>query len=331
MRIGSFDTGERVLVVAEIGNNHEGDPDVAERLVREAAAAGAGAVKFQTFTAAGFVRARDAARFEQLSRYELPSEVVEQLAELAHGLGLLFMSTPLDLASVDLLEPLVDAYKIASGDNDFFPLLERIGRTGKPAIVSSGLVDVEGARVAKRALEDSSAAEVAVLHAVTAYPTPAEAANLGAIPVLIAELGGTVGYSDHTIGNEACVLAVGLGARILEKHFTLDHDQSDFRDHKLSADPQELRELVERVALAETLVGTPEKAIQPVEAELAPAVRRSIAAARDLSEGHVLEWDDLAWLRPRDGLAPGDEDRLLGRALKRDVPMGESIGEDDVG
>lgn len=330
MRIGSFDTDERVLVVAEIGNNHEGDPEVAAELVRAAAAAGAGAVKLQTFSAAGFVRARDTARFEQISRYELDDAVVEGLAGLAHSLGLLFLSTPLDLDSVDLLEPFVDAYKIASGDNDFLPLLERVARSGKPAILSTGLVDLEGARAAKRALEDHAAGEVAVLHAVTAYPTPAEAVNLAAIGTLIRELGGTIGYSDHTLGNEACVAAVALGARILEKHFTLDHDHSDFRDHKLSAEPDELRELVERVVLVEALLGSPEKTVQPVEAEIAQAVRRSIAAGRDLPEGHVLEWDDLAWLRPRDGLAPGEEDKLLGRALKRDIPMGESIGEDDV-
>jgi N,N'-diacetyllegionaminate synthase len=331
MRIGGFDTGRRVLVVAEIGNNHEGDPGVARELVRRAAEAGAHAVKLQTFHTPRFVRPRDSARFEQLSRYELGAAVVQELAELARSHGLLFLSTPLDLGSVDLLEPLVDGYKIASGDNDFFPLLERVAHTGKPVVVSAGLVDVEGARAAKEALErGDDNADVAVLHAVTAYPAPPESVNLAAIPTLARELQCTVGYSDHTLGNEACVAAVALGARILEKHFTLDHDHSDFRDHKLSADPGELRELVERVALVETLIGRPEKAVQDAEADLAPAVRRSIAAARDLPRGRVLVPADLTWLRPRDGLAPGQEDRLLGRALRRDVPSGESILEEDV-
>jgi N,N'-diacetyllegionaminate synthase len=329
MRIGSVDTDERVLVVAEVGNNHEGDPEVARELVRRAADAGAHGVKFQTFRASGLVRARDEARFRQLSGYELEPAVVAELAELAHSLGLLFMSTPLDLPSVELLEPLVDAYKIASGDNDFFPLLDRVGGVGKPVVVSTGLVDLSGVRAAKAAVE-AKGAEVAVLHAVTAYPAPAAAVNLAAIPTLARELRCTVGYSDHTLGSDACVAAVAVGARILEKHFTLDHDQSDFRDHKLSADPGEMRALVERVALVETLLGSPEKAMQAAEADLAPAVRRSIAAARDLPEGHVVGPEDLAWLRPRDGLAPGEEGRLLGRELRRDVPMGESILEDDV-
>jgi N,N'-diacetyllegionaminate synthase len=326
MRIGSFDTSERVLVVAEIGNNHEGDADVARELVRRAAEAGAHAVKLQTFHTPRFVRARDSARFEQLSGYELEPALVEELAEIARSLGLLFMSTPLDLDSVDLLEPLVDAYKIASGDNDFFPLLERVAATGKPAIVSTGLVDVDGARAAVEAL----GGDVAVLHAITAYPAPPDEVNLAAIPTLARELGVTVGYSDHTLGNDACVAAVALGARIVEKHFTLDHDQSDFRDHKLSAEPDELRDLVERVALAETLLGDARKAVQRTEAELAPAVRRSIAAQRDLPRGHVIELADLDWLRPRDGLAPGQETLLIGRPLRRDVPAGESILAEDV-
>jgi N,N'-diacetyllegionaminate synthase len=335
MRIGSFDTDARVLVVAEVGNNHEGDVDAARELVKQAAAAGAHAVKLQTFHTPRFVRARDTARFEQLSRYELAPEVVVELAEQARSLELLFLSTPLDLGSAELLEPLVDAYKIASGDNDFLQLLERVADTGKPVIVSTGLVDLEGARAAKASIErrwdaNGASGELAILHTVTAYPAPPESVNLASIPSLARELGCTVGYSDHTLGNEACATAVAAGARIVEKHFTLDHDHSDFRDHKLSADPSELKQLVERVALVEKLLGSPEKTVQAAEEELTPAVRRSIAAGRDLPRGHVVEPEDLTWLRPRDGLVPGEEHKLVGRALRRDVPMGESIVEGDV-
>ncbi|MDX6650821.1 MAG: hypothetical protein QOJ97_2772 [Solirubrobacteraceae bacterium] len=330
MRIGPLDTDERVVVVAEIGNNHEGDPDVARELVRRAAEAGAHGVKLQTFHTPRFVRPRDEARFAQLSGYELAPAVVEELAELARSLGLAFLSTPLDLASADLLAPLVDAYKIASGDNDFLPLLERVGASGKPVIVSTGLVDLEGARAARDAVARAGAPDVAVLHAVTAYPPPAEEVNLRAISVLTEQLGGTVGYSDHTLGADACLVAVALGARILEKHFTLDHEHSDFRDHRLSAEPEELRDLVARVAGVDAMLGSGEKVVQPAESSIAAAVRRSIAAARDLPAGHRLELSDLAWLRPRDGLAPGEEDRLLGRTLRREVPAGESILEEDV-
>jgi sialic acid synthase SpsE len=126
------------------------------------------------------------------------------------------------------------------------------------------------------------------------------------------------------------LVAVALGARILEKHFTLDHEHSDFRDRRLSAEPEELRDLVARVAGVDAMLGSGEKVVQPAESSIAAAVRRSIAAARDLPAGHRLELSDLAWLRPRDGLAPGEEDRLLGRTLRREVPAGESILEEDV-
>ena len=335
MRIGDRDLHDGVLVVAEIGNNHEGDPGVARELVHEAVAAGAHAVKLQVFEPDLFVRRRDEERHAQLSRFRLAPEVVEELAALAGELGAPFIATPLDLESAGRLESLVDAYKVASGDNDFWPLLDRIAATGKPVIISSGLVDLEGIRRSKEFVEDcwrqrDVEQELAVLHCVTSYPAEPADSNLAAIPALAEELGCVVGYSDHTIGNEACVLAAALGARILEKHFTLRHDFSDFRDHQLSADPAELRDLVMRVEAALELAGMPEKAVQPSEASLATAVRRSIAAAADLPAGRQIEESDLVWLRPRDGLAPGQEDQLVGRVLRRDLAAGESILPEDV-
>jgi sialic acid synthase SpsE len=335
MHIGGADLADRILVVAEIGSNHEGSLDAARELVRAAAECGAGAVKFQTYRADRLVRPTDAQRLAQLSSFELPNRAFEKLRDVAHELGLLFLSTPFDLESVDLLEPLVDAFKVASGDNDFVPLLERIARTGKPVIVSSGLAELEDIRRAKELIEgiwqrDRIHQELAVLHCVSAYPLPPEGASLAAIPLLARELQCTVGYSDHTIGIEACVLAAALDARILEKHFTLDHAYSSFRDHQLSADPPELRELVRRVELAQTLLGRPEKVVRDEERETGRAARRSIVAAADLPRGHRLRLEDLTWLRPRDGLAPGEEHQLIERRLKRDVAFGEPILPADV-
>ena len=282
-----------------------------------------------------FIRARDEARFAQLSAFQLSPDEVAGLCELARELGLLFISTPFDLESAALLEPLVDAYKVSSGDNDFFPLIERVSETGKPVIVSSGLLDLDGIRASKERVEARWSRlgidqELAVLHCVTAYPVQPDHVNLAAIPMLADALGCVVGYSDHTIGNDACVIAAALGARILEKHFTLSHDFSPFRDHQLSAEPAELRDLVERVRQGVVMTGSPEKRIQPEEQEVAAAVRRSIAAAADLPRGHRLSPQDLVWLRPRDGLAPGQEGQLLERTLTRDVAHGESIVASDV-
>ncbi len=330
VRIGGFELSGGPLVVAELGNNHEGDPAVAREMVRAAADSGAHAVKLQTFHVRDFVRPQDALRFRQLERFELQPDVVESLAELAHDLGLLFISTPLDLGSVELLEPLVDAFKVASGDNDFLPLLDRVADSDRSLIVSTGLLDLDGVRQVHERIESRRAhrgadAGLAFLHAVTAYPSPPEQVNLAAIPVLARELGCPVGYSDHTLGIEACVIAAALGATILEKHLTLSHAFSDFRDHKLSAEPDEMRELVTAVARARVLTGRPAKEIQPAEAELLPAVRRSIVAARDLPTGTVLSAEDLTWMRPRDGLRPGEEAALLGRRLGRPLAKGDAI------
>jgi N,N'-diacetyllegionaminate synthase len=330
MRIGAFDTASRVFVVAEIGNNHEGDPEVAVQLVRSAAECRADAVKLQTYRTALFVRPADTERYERLARFELASSVVEQLAELAHSLGLLFVSTPLDLESAAFLEPLVDAYKIASGDNNFGPLLDALGRTGKPLIISSGLADIDEVAAAVERVRTAGAGELAVLHCTSSYPAPPGEANLSVIRSLGERLRCTIGYSDHTHGVEVGVTAVAAGARIVEKHFTLDKAHSDFRDHALSADPAEFRELVKRIRHVEELLGSPEKRLQPSEVETARAARRSIVAAADLPAGHRLSPPDLTWLRPGDGLPPGNEEELVGRTLRRRVSFGDPIMPADV-
>ncbi|HJO04533.1 MAG TPA: N-acetylneuraminate synthase family protein [Acidobacteriota bacterium] len=336
MHIGSINVNQTVVVVAEIGNNHEGDIALAEQLVRAAADSGADAVKFQTFRTEHYVSRSDTARYERLKRFELQHAHFESLAALARSLGLLFIATPFDLHSAAELEPLVDAYKIASGDNTFYPLLDAVAATGKPLLISSGfsnlgILDRAVARVNMVWQRKGLTGSLALLHCVGAYPTPPDQANVLAIDVLAARYGCPVGYSDHTIGLDAAVVAVARGARIIEKHFTLDKNYSDFRDHQLSADPAELRELVTRIRAARLVLGSGDKQVQACEAPALAAVRRSIVAAADLPAGHVLEWGDLTWTRPAAGLPPGDEDELLGRPLIRSVTFGEALTGADVG
>lgn len=320
-----------VLIVAEIGNNHEGDFEVAQRLVRQAARAGVDAVKFQTFKARYLSSQADTERFQRLTSFELGEEQFAALAQQARDLGLLFMSTPFDLASAEFLEPLVDAYKIASGDNNFRALVERVADTGKPLIVSSGLVELDWMRHLETLIKGRWKAKgvtqtLAILHCVCSYPVPPEEANLSAIPALANDLDCVIGYSDHTLGLEACLAAVSLGARIIEKHFTLDHNYSAFRDHQLSADPDEMTRLVQSIRKIEIMVGGPQaKAIQPGEKTLQTAARRSIVAARALAAGHRLEFADLTWIRPGGGLSPGQESELVGRRVNRDFQFGEQI------
>lgn len=334
MRIGPVDFDREVLVVAEIGNNHEGSYILAEEMIGRAAEAGVGAVKFQTFVPEHYACREDAARLERLQRFRLTAEEFAKLARVAGNEGVLFLSTPLDLESAYILKPIVAAFKIASGDNTFYPLIDTVAGFGKPIILSAGIAGIARLRLAQGHIEAIwSEARIdpglAVLHCVTSYPVPKEQANLGAIIAIREALKCTVGYSDHTLGTDAAVIAVALGARIIEKHFTLDKGLSDFRDHQLSADPAEMRELVERIEGTLSLLGDGEKTPRPCEQDSAP-VRRSIAAGRDLSAGSILTWEDLTWVRPGTGIPPGGESRVLGLRLRRPLSLGALIRPEDL-
>jgi sialic acid synthase SpsE len=333
MRIDSFDTSDRVFVIAEIGNNHEGSLDRARALVEEAAAAGADAVKFQTFRTEHFVHRSDSERYARLERFRLSFEEFAELAGLARQRGLLFVSTALDLESARFLAETADCLKIASGDNDFLPLLDIAARSAIPLIVSTGLADVEHLDRTVEFIESARGSRdgLALLQCVSSYPAPDEEVNLLAIQLFGERYPGwTIGYSDHTLGLEAAPLAVAAGARIVEKHFTLDKHLSDFRDHQLSADPADLRQLVGRIRAAERFGGRREKLLQPSEEVNVVAVRRSIAAAGDFPAGHRLRDGDLTWLRPGDGMRPGEEQALLGKALRHAVGFGDRLRPDDV-
>ena len=334
MKVAHIDLDRDVLVIAEVGTNHEGDFELAKAMIQSAAEAGADAVKFQTIVPERLVSADQADRLAQLRTFQFSYEQFGRLKEAADDAGVLFLSTPFDIESAVFLNELVPAFKIASGDNDFYPLLATVARTGKPLIISTGLADFGQARQTvdfvngvwkKEGVEQ----ELAVLHCVVSYPTPSDAANLAAIQAPNA-LDVTVGYSDHTLGIEAAVLSVGLGARIVEKHFTVDKAHSQFRDHQLSADPAELSELVARIREASTLMGEPDKTVGDAEQANLTPVRRSIAARRDLAAGEVIEFQDLVWVRPGDGFRPGDEDKVVGRSVRRGIASGHLIRPEDL-
>ena len=337
MKIGSMDLEDRlkrVMIVAEIGNNHEGSVALAEELIGLAVEAGADAVKFQTFRAERYVSPRDRRRFEQLRSFELRIGDLQRLADAARQAGMIFLSTPFDLDSARALEPLVEAYKVASGDNTFYPLLKTIAATAKPIILSTGLADLGDINQAKRTIErvwreQGVRGELALMHCVSSYPVPIEQANLAAIETLKAAFGCTVGYSDHTLGIEAATYAVAAGARIVEKHFTIDRAHSDFRDHHLSADPEQMARLVRGIRQIERILGSGDPTPQPCERPLVGPLRRSLAAACDLAAGTVLGPDAITWLRPGDGaFTPGQEQQVIGRTLIAPLAAGEPFTHD---
>lgn len=336
MKIGNFDTDKQVFIIAEIGNNHEGSYMLAEEMIGRAAEAGAGAVKFQTFIPEFYVSQADTMRLERLRKFRLSFSQFEQLAKQASKVNVLFFSTPFDIESARFLNNIQPIFKIASGDNTFYQLIDTVAHFGKPMIVSTGLIDLPLVeqihdRIMNIWSQDGVAPDLALLHCVASYPVPLEQANLGAIASLKERFPDSViGYSDHTLGIEAATYAVAAGARILEKHFTLDKNYSDFRDHQLAADVADFRHLVDAIRTVEVILGKGKMGTQPCEKALMSSMRRSIVAARDLQAGASLNINDLTWVRPGNGIPSGGESRLIGRKLIRPLNQGELITLEDV-
>jgi N,N'-diacetyllegionaminate synthase len=334
MKIGSVDLKTEVLVIAEIGNNHEGSFDVAARMVEAAAKAGAQCVKFQTIAPEKLIAPKDTDRLKQLSRFAFDENSFRQLADIATNNGVMFMSTPFYLEAVDFLEPMVPAFKIASSDNNWQPLLERVARTEKPILLSTGMCALSDVQRAVDIITTSSHAsghddpEIALLHCISAYPTELQDANLGAIHAL-ASLNQTVGYSDHTEGIEAATLAVAAGARVIEKHFTLDKNFSSFRDHALSADPAELEDLIRKVHDVSKIMGRPVKERLDCEIPIESAARRYAYAARDLRKGDQLAIGDVDWLRSSDGIPANAPDIIVGKTVASNVSKDTRLALED--
>ena len=327
---------KRTWIVAEIGANHEGDFDLAAQMVRQAHECGADAVKFQTFRAEHYVSTVQPERRARAKGFELSEAEFRKLASIAKESGLIFFSTPLHANDVDFLVELAPIIKVSSGDLTHLSLLRYIAKTGKSMIVSTGLGTREEIAAAVRAIEDvrpdiRDEGELMLMHCVAVYPTPMEEANLRNIEWLQDEFGLPVGYSDHTLGTKACELAVARGAVALEKHFTYRKENQAFHDHLLSADPDDLRELIAAVRQAETYLGQRERKRGAAEAKGLEHMRRAIGAARDIKAGEPVRAEDLTYLRPAWGLPPERFDDLVGKVLTRDVPAGDLISEEDLG
>jgi len=337
MKIGNIDIDRDVLIIAEIGVNHEGNYQLAEQMIDEVADTGAQAVKFQTYYASKNLylsTSIDEARYKRTMRYEFSAEQFQRLAERANNKGLIFLSTPFDLSSVDILDSICPAFKVSSGDLTFYPLLEKISSKEKPIILSTGMGtenEIEKALdVIEKASPDPLNERVVLLHCVTSYPCPAEAANLNSIPYLKKRFGLRVGYSDHMLGTLAAEAAVTLGAGIIEKHYTYRKENQTFRDHQLSADKKDITHLVTRVREIEKLLGDHKKDINIIEKDNALAMRRSIGAFVDLNKGDIIQKEDLTFLRPATGLGTDKLDEIIGKHIKRDIDRGSIITEFDI-
>ena len=331
----------KTFVIAEAGVNHNGDRAMAIALADAALAAGADAVKFQTFRAEDVVSASAptadyqrtntgaTSQFEMIKALELDEEGHRAVARHCERIGIEFFSTPFSPQAVDLLMGLgVRRIKLPSGEITNRPLLQKAAGTGLPLLLSTGMSTLDEVRAAVGWIEQvwagghrpTAAPALVVLHCTSAYPAPADALNLRAIRALAGafpEL--PVGYSDHSEGLEAALAAVALGATVIEKHLTLDKSLAG-PDHRASADPAEFTALVAALRRLEPMLGDGIKRPHPVEENTRAVARRSVVSTRALPAGHVLTQDDLALRRPGTGIEPDRIGSLAGRRLREAVP-----------
>ncbi len=329
-----------VIIIAEAGVNHNGDYDRAVAMIHAAKAAGADYVKFQTAVPELVISSvapkaeyqkettgAEESQLEMCRKIHLRLEDYAPLAEICREVGIGFMSTPFDLVSIDCLAPLgMDYWKIPSGEITNLPYLRKIARKGGKVILSTGMSELCEVEAALEVLEDNGIgrADVALLHCNTQYPTPMCDVNLRAMKQLAALHPGAVGYSDHTVGIEVPVAAVAMGARIIEKHFTLDRKLPG-PDHKASLEPAELASMVSAIRNIELAIGSGEKHVSDSERPNIVVARKSIVAATDIRKGDLLTENNITVKRPGNGISPMKWDAVLGTAAIRDFLADELI------
>jgi len=329
----SIGEGESCFVIAEAGVNHNGDVRLAEKLIDAARAGGADAVKFQSFHAgelvtpgaakAGYQKRGRKDREKQLGmlrRLEIAGDDLRHLAGCAEDSGLMFLSSPFDEKSVEMLDRLgVPGFKIASGELTNSPLLAQIAGKGRPVILSTGMATLGEIEEAIRIVREGGAPGILLLHCVTSYPAPLGGINFRVIPTLRTAFGLPVGFSDHTLGVVAPAVALALGACAIEKHLTLDRGLPG-PDHRASLEPAEFGEMVRLLREVESGLGTGVKEIAGEEAELRRIARKSLVAARDIPKGTALGPGMVTAKRPGTGIPPGYLVALLGRRSRVAIP-----------
>lgn len=327
--------GHPCFIIAEAGVNHNGDMNLAHQLIDVAVNAGTDAIKFQTFRAERLVTA-DApkaayqlettnageSQFEMLQRLELDADAHRALIAHCRDKHILFLSTPFDEKSADLLEALgVPAFKTPSGEITNLPYLNHIARKGKPMIVSTGMAFLGEVETAVRTIEAVGNHAFALLHCVSNYPANPADTNLRAMQTMARAFGLPVGYSDHTPGIEVSFAAVALGACIVEKHFTLDRNLPG-PDHQASAEPAELAALVRGIRIVEAALGNGRKEPAESEANTAAVARKSLVAACDIPAGATLTETMIALKRPGTGIPPAICEFLVGRTARAAISAG---------
>jgi len=329
-----------VFIIAEAGVNHNGSIQLAYKLIDVASASGADAVKFQTFKAENLVSInaqkaeyqkqatnQSESQFNMLKKLELDTNAHKKLINYCKKKDIVFLSTPFDHESIDLLNELeLQIFKIPSGEITNLTYLRHIGSLGKEVILSTGMSTLKEIEEALIILTSAGTSKenITILHANTMYPTPMEDVNLRAMQTIQDKFGVAVGYSDHTLGIEVDIAAVAMGATIIEKHFTLDKTM-DGPDHKSSISPEELKAMVSSIRNIEKALGSSIKKPSKSEKPNITMARKSIVASKSIKKGELFTENNLTTKRPGAGLSPMEWDSIIGKVAKRNYQIDDLL------
>lgn len=320
---------KKPIIVAEIGNNHEGNFSKAIKLIDSASKSGADAVKFQTYRIESYYNQKftEKKRFKRLKKFQLTFEEFAKLSNYTKKKGLVFYSTPFDIDSAIFLNKIQKLFKISSGDNNFYPLIELLKSFNKPIIISTGLLNYSDIKKLTKQFDyykDKN--KLGILHCVSSYPATDKILNLNSVRFLKEKFPKfKIGYSDHSLGIDSCKIAIILGAFMVEKHFTLDKNTSNFHDHKISANPTELKDLVNFSNNFKSMLGDYKKIAKIQEIKNKKNLRRSAYFKRDIRSGYRVLSRDIDWLRPFNNSSIKSLRELKRKKLLKNVKKGDLI------
>lgn len=329
---------KNTFIIAEAGVNHNGSLDIAKKMIDEASKTGVDAIKFQTFKTENLVckGAKKAEyqknntdnkenQFEMLKRLEFSYEDFKELKEYCKLKDIMFLSSPFDLESIEMLKKLdIEIFKVPSGEIENVAYLREIAKCNKKIILSSGMCNLSDIEFAVDILEKEGAKDISILHCNTEYPTPMEDVNLKAMETIKKAFSYEVGYSDHTEGIEIPIAAVALGAKIIEKHFTLDKSMEG-PDHAASLTPKELKDMVSAIRNIEKALGNGRKIPSKSESKNKDIARKSIVSKRPIKKGEIFSLENITTKRPGTGISPKRFDEIIGKEAFKDFNEDEMI------
>jgi N-acetylneuraminate synthase/N,N'-diacetyllegionaminate synthase len=345
IKIASKTIGEKkpVFIIAEAGINHNGSLINAKKLVDIAVKAGADAVKFQTYKAENVVISKvDSAEYQKkntgkkltqlelIKKYELRYGDFESLKKYCDKKKIIFLSTPHSFDAIDFLEKLVPAYKIGSGDLINIPFLKHVAEKNKPIILGTGMATLIEVKKAIRIIKKQGNNNIIILHCTTNYPAAYEDVNLNAMVTMKKEIKCVVGYSDHTLGFTVPIIATALGAKIIEKHFTIDKKLSG-PDHKASLELDELKEMINEIRKTEKILGRSDKKPTKSEKQIMNLIRKSLVAKQNIKKGDKITKNMISIKRPGTGLSPSDFEKIIGKKAKKSILKDQVIKKNMIG